>query len=309
MQQVAAWLRWAVLQFNAKFRTVVCMIAQDPRLWSVLPFILAMAREGSFMAAADALGVDRTTVARNIAAAERLVGGRLIERDGGRPALTTLGRRLATGAEAAEEQLTDAVAPDSHTQAGLRGMVRVAIAPNLAEVVAPALIALLNAHPELRLTISARYAIEDVAARDADVAMRIMRTDPDTALHAHLAGDIRGALFTGPTSADTPPIFVGRAAESRPPDYAATWTKDAQSRLIVDGIAAHAAFVAAGGVGRMPHFMANRLHDVEAVSETLPFEGWRIWVVSTPLQMAIARVRTVFDALAACAEGLCQEDG
>ncbi|WP_036970359.1 helix-turn-helix domain-containing protein, partial [Promicromonospora kroppenstedtii] len=54
--------------------------------------LLAVARTGRYTTAARALGVNHTTVARNVTALERALGGRLLVKGADGWELTTLGR-------------------------------------------------------------------------------------------------------------------------------------------------------------------------------------------------------------------------
>src|SRR5438132_6707501 len=75
----------------------------------------AVAREGSFGKAATALGYTQSAVSQQIAALERIVGQRLVERPGGpKPvSLTEAGRLLLTHADAIAARV--AAAPADRT--------------------------------------------------------------------------------------------------------------------------------------------------------------------------------------------------
>jgi len=269
-------------------------------LWPHLPALVAVARMGSYRAAADELQVDRSTVSRHITAAEQILNMRLFDRGASGPRLTRAGRQIVAGLEGAEEMVTAAVATEDDEHRALAGKVKVTIAPNLAGVIAGSIFDLLREEPHLNLHISATYTVQDIAGNEADIAMRIIRDDPDSSLVATCIGDIRGAVYQpaatkGGEVAD--PVFVHRAGDVQRPSYIGGGEGWQEPRLIVEGIAAHAAFVGAGGRGRMPHFMAQQDSRLEAVTETLPFEGWRLWVLSTEPRMALTRVRRTYEWL------------
>lgn len=276
-------------------------------LWPHLPALVSVARMGSYRAAADELKIDRSTVSRHISAAEQLLNMRLFDRGANGPRLTKAGRQIVAGLEGAEEMVKAAVAAEEDEHQALAGTVKVTIAPNLAGVIAEGIFDLLRAEPHINLHISATYMVQDIAGNEADIAMRVIRDDPDPSLVATCVGDIRGAIYrrAGPKgSSAAEPVFVHRAGDIQKPPYVAGTQDQSEPRLIVEGIAAHAAFVGAGGQGRMPHFMARQDTRLEAVSQTLPFEGWRLWVVSTEPRLALKRVRRTYDWLVDLAAGL-----
>src|SRR5262245_6234723 len=59
-----------------------------------LRYVVAVARAGTFTAAAEALGVNQSTVTRRVAALQEALGARLIERRGAEHVLTPVGERL-----------------------------------------------------------------------------------------------------------------------------------------------------------------------------------------------------------------------
>ena len=65
--------------------------------WDDLRFVLAVARAGSALRAAHALGVNQTTVMRRIAHVEATVGAELFDRQQSGYRLTPLGQHVATG--------------------------------------------------------------------------------------------------------------------------------------------------------------------------------------------------------------------
>src|SRR3954464_914809 len=72
----------------------------------------AVAREGSFAAAAEALGYTQSAISQQIAALERTIGQRLIERPGGRRRvwLTDAGQTLLRHVDAIVAQVHAAAA-------------------------------------------------------------------------------------------------------------------------------------------------------------------------------------------------------
>ncbi|MER7690447.1 LysR family transcriptional regulator [Streptomyces sp. NPDC097610] len=129
----------------------------DPRKLRAddLRYLLAVARTGRLVAAADALGVDHTTVSRRVAALEKSVGVRLIERGTEGWALTDIGRAVSENADAIEEALNrvvDTVA--GQDSPSLHGTVRVTAPDGFGTVFAtPALVRVRRRHPRLHVEL------------------------------------------------------------------------------------------------------------------------------------------------------------
>jgi DNA-binding transcriptional LysR family regulator len=120
----------------------------------------AIAGEGSFRRAAERLGYTQSAVSQQIAALERIVGERLIDRPGGsRPiALTEAGMMLLTHARAIMARLHAAQADLSDFAAGSRGALRVGTYQSVGRRILPSLLREFSAQwpqVEIRLTESA----------------------------------------------------------------------------------------------------------------------------------------------------------
>lgn len=120
-----------------------------------LRYLLALARTGRLVAAGSALGVDHTTVSRRIAALEKSVGVRLVERGADGWELTDMGRSVAESARPIEEAIENvATAAAGGDLASLRGTVRVTAPDGFGALfVAPALTRIQRAHPQLAVDL------------------------------------------------------------------------------------------------------------------------------------------------------------
>ncbi|MBZ3913645.1 LysR family transcriptional regulator [Streptomyces acidiscabies] len=105
---------------------------------------LAVSRTGRPVTAADALGVDHTTVSRHIPAPEKRLGLRLIERGTEGWTLTDIGRAVPENARAIEHVVDTVAGQDSPP---LHGTVRVSAPDGFG---APALVRLRRRHPRLQ---------------------------------------------------------------------------------------------------------------------------------------------------------------
>jgi molybdate transport repressor ModE-like protein len=115
-----------------------------------------VAARGSFSAAADSLAYTQSAVSQQIAALERIVGLRLIERPGGpRPiSLTEAGRILLRHADAIEARLQAAKADMSALEAGDAGRLRVGTFQSVGARIIPRLLRRFSeSHPQVEVVL------------------------------------------------------------------------------------------------------------------------------------------------------------
>jgi DNA-binding transcriptional LysR family regulator len=116
----------------------------------------AIADQGSFGRAAERLGYTQSAVSQQIAALERIVGLRLIERPGGpRPiSLTEAGSILLRHAEAIEARLQAAKADMSALEAGDAGRLRVGTFQSVGAKIIPRLLRRFSeSHPQVEVVL------------------------------------------------------------------------------------------------------------------------------------------------------------
>ena len=136
----------------------------DPRR---LRFLLAVARYGGVLAAADELGVTASAVSQQLAKLEQETGHALLRRTQTGSVLTPAGLALAEAAEDVERVLTLARSRLEHDDEAVSGSVRIGgFQSFLASVLAPALPEWRRRHPALRF--------ETVEADEPDL-MRALR--------------------------------------------------------------------------------------------------------------------------------------
>jgi DNA-binding transcriptional LysR family regulator len=141
--------------------------------WNDLKYFLAVAREGSTLAAARRLRTSQTTVARRIAALEQALGIRLFEKRQAGYSLTPGGQELL-GQAGKVESAADAFAESAsaHTR-DLTGTVRITSEEIYAlSLISPLLRDLHEKHPEIIVELDTNSAIRDLGAGEADIALR-----------------------------------------------------------------------------------------------------------------------------------------
>ncbi|GIX35653.1 MAG: transcriptional regulator [Lysobacteraceae bacterium] len=165
-----------------------------------LALFAQVVEHGGFAACERATGITRSRLSRRVAALEKALGARLLQRSSRGFAVTELGRRVHEHARAMLEQAECArnVALE-HTRAP-RGRVRVSCPVALAQAqLAELLPAFLSGHPEVRLHLLVSNRRFDPVADGVDVALRVRsRVDEDPGLIVRTFGRIRELLVASP---------------------------------------------------------------------------------------------------------------
>lgn len=164
--------------------------------WNDLKYFLALARHGSTLAAARALGVDASTVQRRIAELERCIGEALVRREPTGYRLTPFGEAMRARAEGVEQAVQGFEQQAHAVRDEAVGVVRVTCPePIVLRLKASTLIERFHAlHPRLRVefVMSDRYL--DLMKGEADIALRSGDTDAGE-LVGRKIGDSYWAVF------------------------------------------------------------------------------------------------------------------
>jgi DNA-binding transcriptional LysR family regulator len=151
----------------------------DARLLSGVGVMIEVVEAGSFVRAANALGLTASGVSRAIARLEARIGVRLFDRNPRAVVLTEEGRRfhaqvapLMIGIEEAAEEAAGA-------GAAVRGRLKLNLDPWFARIVlAPRLPELTARYPELSLELLVSNHREEMMAGGVDLALRFGPPDP-----------------------------------------------------------------------------------------------------------------------------------
>lgn len=141
--------------------------------WDDLRFVLAVARAGSALRAARALGVNQTTVTRRIGHIQAAIGAELFECRQSGHVLTPLGRIVAAGAERIEAEVLSLQSAIDAQQRLFTGSVRFTSSEVYANwIVAPFLRSFRQQYPGVTVELIADDHRFDIARGEADVALR-----------------------------------------------------------------------------------------------------------------------------------------
>jgi DNA-binding transcriptional LysR family regulator len=278
-----------------------------------LLYLLALARTGRLSDAAQRLGVEHTTVSRRVAALEKAIGRRLVDRTSQGWLLTDDGEELIEHAEKIESALHGvdqfAVSPRSLT---LGGTVRIAATDGIGStVIAEALVDLRRAHPRLEIELTTATRRFDVTSKDYDVAITLQRLHSRRLAVMRLTDYSLGLYATRSYLESHPPVR-GRDDLAY---HALAWYIDSlldipeldvfdgsvipQRRLLrSSNIFAQLSFVTAGGgIGLLPRYLASQRPQLERVLPDDVSVRLTFWLVARKQSLGLARVQAAVDCL------------
>ena len=165
---------------------------------SAMEAFVRVVEAGSFVAAADRLGISTSSLSRLVADLEQHLGARLLNRTTRRLSLTESGqayyeRCVTLLADVAE---AEAVAGQSAAQA--RGTLRLTCSYSMAEqTVAPAIAAFVERHPAVKFELVVADRIVDLVEEGFDLAIRVGNVGSDR-LVARRLGSMQLVLCAAP---------------------------------------------------------------------------------------------------------------
>jgi len=168
----------------------------EPMQWDDLRYVLAVARAGSALRAASALGVNQTTVLRRLDALETTLGVPLFERSTSGQVLTRAGRVVAESAERMEEQARSLESSLAAQRRTVTGSVRFTTSEVLAgRLVSPCLRAFRALYPGIPVELITADERLDIARGEADVALRAAATPEGAGIVAQRMPDLDWTIY------------------------------------------------------------------------------------------------------------------
>jgi DNA-binding transcriptional LysR family regulator len=288
------------------------MIQRAPS-WHELRTFVEVSRDGSLSGAARRLGLTQPTVGRHIDALEAALGLTLFTRSprGLTPTPAALAlephvEAMATAAAALGRAASGEAAAD-------RGAVRVTASDVIGcEVLPPILAAFHAAHPGIAIELALSNRTADLARRDADIAVRMVRPTQSGLVARRIGASRIGlyahrdylARFGEPRSlADLASHCVigfdrDNSSFRGAGDFARTLTRETFGFRCDNDLAQLAALRAGAGVGGCQENIARRTPELVAVLPSAFHYALEVWLVMHEDLKATRRVRLLFDHLA-----------
>jgi DNA-binding transcriptional LysR family regulator len=281
--------------------------------WHLLQIFLIVSEQGSLGRAAAVLGSSQPTLSRRLAELESALGQALFERSPRGLAPTPAGRALLEPAREMGAQLARVrVAMDRHART-LAGTVRLTASRMMSHyVVLPALRALREQHPEIQIELVPDDGVADLLQREADIAVRMFRpresgliarrlADVPLGLYAHHDYLARHGPVTRANMAAHRWIGMDRSDEMLRgfAQAGSPVTREFFGLRTDDSVLGWQAVCDGLGVGVGLQQVAARTPGVTRVLADTALPAMQSWLVVHRELRGTARLRTVFDALAA----------
>ena len=189
---------WSVSsQFNARndltivtMADILCtdhqMSSQNDPSWEAFQYLLAIERHKTFSAAAKALGVNHTTVARQVRSLEQIFDIKLIAASKDGYILTEAGKQMSRSAKVMENEVKDLQRILVGQDSKLEGLVRITTFDIMATWLKPCLSDFLQKYPRIDISISLNISLSNLAKNEADIALRATSKPPENLLGTKL---------------------------------------------------------------------------------------------------------------------------
>jgi molybdate transport repressor ModE-like protein len=153
---------------------------------------------GSLSAAAQVLGISRSSVSKQLAALERKIGSRLFNRTTRKIVLTEVGEQVLKEAHKVERALQTIEHISEDSQQIIAGNLNISCASAQGRIhLVPLLAKFLKLHPKVNINLQLEDRFVDMVAENMDISIRIGYL-PDSTLIARKIGDLAGILCASP---------------------------------------------------------------------------------------------------------------
>jgi len=275
--------------------------------WDNVRYFLQVVRSGSVSAAAQSLGVNQTTVSRHITALEQHFAKNLFARSGKRWVITAVGERLVAAAEAMAEEadtLERHVMADSEE---LSGLLRITVADVCTQQLAiPALSAFTKRYADVDLEVIATRDELNLAAREADVALRTTDTPPPNLVGKRIgqlgygiygSQELRDCVQADSATADIPCITWVGDGTTRPPWIEKSFPNTRRVYRVSELGMMRQMAQQGMGIAQMPCVLCEQDALLHRIPASHVERGWGVWVLSHVDLRTTARVRIFRDFL------------
>jgi LysR family transcriptional activator of dmlA len=162
-------------------------------------------RLGSLSAAAQLLGLSRSSVSKQLAALEKKIGSRLFNRTTRKIVLTEVGQQVLKEAHKVERALQTIEHISEDSQSVISGDLNITCASAQGRVHLVVLLTeFLARYPKVNVNLQLEDRFVDMVAQNMDISIRIGYL-PDSTLIARKVGDISGVLCASPEYLNSAP--------------------------------------------------------------------------------------------------------
>lgn len=268
--------------------------------WSDLQHLLALAHHQTLPKAAEALGVNRTTVSRRIEQLEVDLGVKLVEKVGRDLALTSAGHDAVAAAEVIDGELHGLERRVFGRDRQLAGVIKLTLTPGIGCLLAPYLAAFQSDYPEVTLDISVTNLAEDLELMESDIALRFTSRPPETLVGRKIGRPVT-ALYACRTLAENlPDLEEVEVISTHVTDLVADANIEKKVKKVIrtNSIDLAKELVAAGkGISHLPCYLVEGDARLVRVSGTREQVMPELWLLYHPRLRTQLRVRRFTDYL------------
>lgn len=273
--------------------------------------LLAVGRTGRYIAAADELGINHTTISRRIATLEQALGGRVLTRVAGGWELTDLGREAFTAAEAVENAVRTITSAADGSRL-LEGVVRMSATDGFSAYLAPPAIARVQRdHPKVTVEIITATRRASIQRSSVDIEVVVGKPQVRRA-EAIALGDYTLGLYAAReylarngnpatlTELASHPLvyFIDSMLQVDDLDLASSFAVAMRESITSTNVFVHVeATRAAAGIGLLPCFMADLHPDLVRVLPEQVAVRLTYWLVTRPETRRRPEVAAIVQAI------------
>jgi DNA-binding transcriptional LysR family regulator len=279
--------------------------------WNDLRHLLAVAREGSTLAAARALGLSQPTVHRRLAALEKSLDCTLVERHPTGYRLTELGKELQQYAEGVEQAVAALQRHLISFDKGMTGVIRLTCSTTIAHrlMKSRSLDNFHERHPGLRLELLMTERFLDLSRGEADIAIRGGEPKDDSLVGRKIA-DVPWGIYASRSYVERRGIprtaeefdghsiveFIGEIADMR----AARWLRSKAPRATISGQSSNVPSVllavkSGAGLAPLPAPLADRDDELICVFGPIADFDYPIYLLTHRDLRKMPRINAFFD--------------
>ncbi len=269
--------------------------------WDDLRFFVAIARNGSVTRAAATLGVNHSTVSRRIQAFENKHNVRLFERIPSGYVMTQEAENIYQMALDIEQRSYDIERQLFGQDNRLHGKV-VITAPNyiINNVLMPHVLGFQQHYPGIDIQFHTSTDLQNMAAREADIAIRITSQPSETLIGREVAQLTYGLYATQHywESNSQPHKVILSNKDATTTDWMQGYLADTHVVLRSNSIETMAAAVSNGiGIASLPCIIGETQKSFYRLNQKLTQQNWGVWILSHADLRSTARIRVTREFL------------
>jgi DNA-binding transcriptional LysR family regulator len=263
--------------------------------WDDLRYFLALARARTVSGAGRDLAVKHTTVARRIKALEQGLGTRLFDHLSDGYAMTLAGENLYQHALIMEEQAQAVDREVFGLDVQLQGSLKLTASYDvLTRLVVPHLNLFKRAYPCIDLQLMGSTGLSDLAARQADIALRLTPKPPDYLIGNKVLPMRHGIYASAKYLKKNPKpaqVILWNSETEHPEWVKQHFPKAEVSVRAADITSMLACITNHMGLARVPCYIGESESNLYRLDLPLTPSTWSLWVLSHVDLRATARVR------------------